>query len=171
MAAQRSTTPERKARAEPPAQLQEIRSTTTKQGTLHKLASGAVAEGGWLSLGSSQRRADYSKHDMESWHPQQVHIELTETILTQSTSQRQALSAAIRFSAPGQAATQGATDKIQLESCSDIQYSEGATDFIVVSDRNAAVQTSVLPGCASKIFELVAAYCWSLSLSLALSCN
>jgi hypothetical protein len=149
MAAQRSRTPERKARAEAPAQLQEIRCTTTKQGTLHKLASGAVAEGGWLALGSSQRRADYSKYDMESWHPQHVTIELTETILTQSASQQPAVSAAIRFGAPGQAATQGATGKIQLESCSDIQYSDGATDFIVVSDCNAAAQASVLPGCAS----------------------
>ncbi len=138
MGMQRSrTTPERKADYSPVGQL-EAKCSTVKQGILQKLASGAVAEGGWLSLGSSQlprstsdARMD-SKHDMESWHPQQVKIELTQTTFTHNPRKRN-VTAAIHFCAAGQLMGRSATGKIELESCSDIQYTDGGADFILVS--------------------------------------
>lgn len=142
---QRSSS-ERTPKSESPLQRQETRCSTTKQGTLHKLASGAVAEGGWLSLGSSQlprstsdARLD-SKNDINSWHPQQVKIELTQTSFATAESPRQQriVTAAFHFCPPGQVEGQSATAKIQLESSSDIKYEQEATDFTVVRDWKAS---------------------------------
>ena len=131
-------TPKRKA-DNSPAMQQQMKSSTIKQGTLQKLASGAVAEGGWLSLGSSQLPRSTSdarmesKHDMESWHPQKVEIEMTQTTFTHGP-RKQKITAAIQFCAAEQVLGRCATGKIELESCSDIQYVEGGVDFTVVSD-------------------------------------
>ena len=163
---QSRTSSERTPKSESPVQRQETRCSTVKQGTLHKLASGAAAEGGWLSLGSSHlprstsdARMD-SKNDIDSWHPQQVKIELTQTSFatTESPRQHRIVTAAFHFCPPGQVEGQSATAKIQLESSSDIKYEQEATDFTVVRDCKARELILLAVHCRGSKSSLRA--CW-----------
>ena len=136
---------EAKAKPEPSQQQQtalETRHTTVKQGTLRKLGSDSVAEGGWRSLGNSElprtpsdANLDTKKEDMGAWAPQHVEVELTRAVYgsPQSPRRQHTITAALHFSTPGYVVRQSAMGKVHLESNTEIRYTQGGSDFTVVS--------------------------------------
>lgn len=143
----RSTPPRRAAtkgaaKSTPPKSKAEEsrRFSRVKQGTLRKLASGAAAEGGWLSLGSSEKPdhnsddLDAKKEDARSWHPQQVEIELLRVPLPTAGS---LVTATVFFGAPGDEVVKtSAMGKMSLESTSEVLYT-GGSDFTIVGKDGA----------------------------------
>ena len=141
--APKRTPPRAKAAPEDPRRFSKV-----KQGVLRKLASGAAAEGGWLSLGSSEKpdhnRDDLDayrekKEDIASWHPQQVEIELVRMPpVTGSPGGKWPVAATVFFGAVGgEAAKTGAMGKLTLESTSEVLHEKGGSDFTIVGKDGA----------------------------------